>query len=354
MHRMLFYLIVGLRKWERSGFKDFPDVLKVGHHELVRLCAVEGLEAPVHIPSLIKWLKLPVREWGLEDVLEYFPEDALVIDEYGEVSLEAEEFLHIYDVSADKDLEAQLLHVEQGVMKKILSYARDHGLAKDYVRIREFLSRPNHAVITTEELYMFKGKIMNESLRKMFDACYEEVEFIANYRVCPHCGWTLTYHRGEWQCNRGTICHLLADLKDAKHFPETNKNWFRMVPGVQRYVLIPGIAEHQLADRLEKDGYKIDMYPKIDRYDLLVEKDGKSVGLDVKDHHSPFFFARNIVETHEELDVDLYYVIPDARRREGDSGYKEIAIGELKALGRDDIRVVTEGEVYRRIGEWLK
>lgn len=53
--------------------------------------------------------------------------------------------------------------------------------------------------------------------------------------------------------------------------------------GIYRYTMLPGLAELAAKDWLTKKGYKVTLFPQVDRFDLAVELDTHTVFLDMKD-----------------------------------------------------------------------
>ncbi|WP_308800295.1 hypothetical protein [Streptomyces sp. NEAU-H3] len=57
--------------------------------------------------------------------------------------------------------------------------------------------------------------------------------------------------------------------------------------GVWRFVVVPGASELRIKQRLEKLGATVELWPKLDRYDLHVRAGGTEFKIDVKEYRSP-------------------------------------------------------------------
>lgn len=266
-YEMLFNLVIGFKEWEEQKKKTpIPFQVHVGHRLFIYECSRNEVSPPVTLPELIQVLQKPSEEWGIKDIETIFPSDASLLDKEIGVTIEAEDFLEEQS-STDE--------FEQSEMKKILLYCRKHNLEDTYRVIRTFLANPKHSVISFQQWYEFKGKINDQELLKCLSSCYENIEDVDRYRVCPNCGWTLEWKKGAWRCNKENICHVLADFNDLRFFSKTPQKLMRMKSGIQKYTLLPGMSELRIAEKLRKRGHYVILYPNIDEYDILVQKGDK-------------------------------------------------------------------------------
>lgn len=340
VYHMLFNVISGLKEMQEEGFNNLSKKLHTGFHQFIYLNGQSGIEPPRTIPDFISLLHNNAGEWGINDIEEHFPLNRPLLDNDTGISFEADEFLEVMKNPEE---------YEQNIMKSILIYCRENNLQEEYTKIRKFLSNPKHAVITRKQLFIFLVQITHDELSKYVESCYERVINISNYRICPYCKWTLKERAGNWHCNDGGTCHLQAEFMNFNRFEESKQQYLRMKRGIHRYTLLPGIAEHKIAKKLEKRGYEISMYPKIDEADILVEKDGNRLILDVKDHYSPLYFAKHIKQQYKEENLEgVWFVIPRARL-EIFPGY----IDQAKNYYGTPINLVSENELYKRVGDFL-
>ncbi|MFS0615367.1 hypothetical protein [Lederbergia ruris] len=345
IHRVMYNLIVGMQQWQKSSFKDIPKQFLDGFQQFIYLCAKFDVEPPLDIPSLIQRLQLPASEWGIPEIEQLFPSEGRLLDLDIGLSLEADEFLEVY---------AHPNEYEQAAMKDILVYCRDQSLDKEYCKIRTFLSMPKHAVIAYQDLYFFLVEIGDEALIDKIKKCYEEISDLSRYRKCPHCGWTLEWINGNWRCNKENVCHVRADFHMPEEFPKSNMRYFRMTRGIHRYTLLPGISEHNIAERLSNKGYSVQMYPEIDNFDILVKCNGQTLALDVKDFYNPFYLAQYICQKRFEQDwnEDVWYVIPSYRLEIFPAYIQQVKI-YIRDKINENIRFLSEGELYKKVGALL-
>src|SRR5690625_2655918 len=137
-------------------------------------------------------------------------------------------------------------------------------------------------------------------------------------------------------------------------FPESNDQLLRMISGIQRYTLLPGISENNIARRLQARGYSIQMYPNIDDYDILVERNGESIHLDVKDFYDPFYFAKHIYDEYEMkgIDTDIWFIVPNTRLEVFPAYIEQVKMYIKQKIGYK-INLMSEQELYRKVGVLL-
>lgn len=336
---MMFILAKGIKKWDEDKGK-IPDELYVGHGKLLQALVEKGKPFPETIHELLKFLKLPLEEWGMEaELFDLFPkETVLLIENYGlcdEVDGWLEE-----TVSPDEK--------QQKHMLDILKLCRDNGYDQDYKAVRTFITE--NPVITFLQLSDFSNMI-NEDLQPLLKACYEPVNLPYHpIHLCPYCGWTLEKINHELSCST----NLCRQQSDFIYFPvlEQGKH-FRLKKGIQRFVLLPGKSELKMAKSIEKKGYEVELYPEIDQFDIRVKKDNKVMDLDVKDYRYPHYLAQHLIETMSKqpgkYHESSYIVIPKYRIQ----SYPNYMQFLKKALKNSNIKVLTETECYKEIKKVL-
>ncbi|SDT09430.1 hypothetical protein SAMN05444162_3068 [Paenibacillaceae bacterium GAS479] len=309
---LLYLLIAGIQKWNDQK-SVLPHELKQGHMELTKTLLKANRDVPADIPSLIKWLQIPVQEWGLEKSSDV-PFASPILSRYGVITPDTADFMQIYDNPS----EAQSREVYN-----ILQYCRlaSPQLDEPYRQIRTFIIQ--NAVVSAEVLYSFALQFSKE-LSKYILACYDE-EFtskIEHYRKCPRCGWTLSYRNHQWQCGAHDLCgQIQAKAFQPEQWPE-DRRLFRLTEGVHRYTLLPGMTELSLKNKLEQEGFTVELYPDVDRFDLSVKKDGRIITMiDVKDFSHPLNLAYFFNQLKEDQlakyinEKKLLIVIPDYRKQ---------------------------------------
>lgn len=341
LHRMLYDLISGLKKWEEN-MKEVPEQLWNGFQLFIQQCSRFDVIPPSNLADFIKRLQMPVKKWGFSEIEQFIPLDARLIDQDIGVSIDAEEFIDSSVVPSE---------YEQSMIKQILLYCREYDLDDEYRRIRIFLANPKHAVVTRQQLYSFLGDINDKDLAKLFIKCYEEIQEINRYRKCTHCGWTLHSQQGVWRCNKENVCQRYGSGKEPQTFPDEKAIYYRLTSGIQRYTLIPGMAENSIANKLENKGYQITMYPEVDLYDILVKNGNRSIKIDVKDYRQPFYLARYIEQKMMESNwnKDVWYVVPQRHIKDTPLYIERV----YHHLNDWHIRILSEQQLLNKVGELL-
>ncbi|OMD42670.1 hypothetical protein [Paenibacillus odorifer] len=340
-HDTLLFLIIGINKWQ-GNYGKIPDELYKGMLLFIEQTAASKAQPPVDLFHLLQVLHHPSREWGIPDLQDYYPEDAPLLEEFIGLTPDADEFLNRHISPQD---------AEQQYMYEILMYCReeDRQLQQDYTRIRTFLSNPYNAVITSFKLSEFAENFSDLHLTNLIKQCYEEITpVVANYRKCPHCGWTLEYKNDRWRCNKENICHLLADFESLSPLDFDKERVLRLLPGIQRFVLLPGMSEVRIAERLIRKGYEVELYPNVDEYDLSISQDGKRIFLDVKDFRDPRslanFFNHQTPTYLEKYKNQCLIVVPQYRS-ELFASYRERSMALLNETAREYIKMIMENEI---------
>lgn len=147
-----------------------------------------------------------------------------------------------------------------------------------------------------------------------------------HFLACPRCTWPMRAGRDTVECASpecragGARFHRadetltpLGDRLPPVPIPVADR--VRLLRGVWRYTLLPGLAELQLASRLEAIvGIQVELWPQRDRFDLLVRRAGREWRVDVKDWTSPIALARALLR--RSADADMWIVVPEHRRRD--------------------------------------
>lgn len=295
---LFYYLSAGAKEWEKN-FHKIPRKILKGHQLLIHACAINKIKPPTDISMLVRMLMQPIEKWGIEQMTNVLPGNAQVISANYGVTEEAEDFLSYYKHPEEE---------QNAVMEKILAYCRAQNLQDEYVNIRMFLSNPAYAVVSAVELAKFRRRISHVELAGFFMMCYEEVSYIANFKKCPNCGWTLTEQNGAWRCNKDHTCRQLSNFTNVKFFSFDQEKVYRMTSGIQKYTLLPGMAEEKIATRLRKKGYSIIIYPEVDQDDIAIEFDYQTIYVDVKDYRNPYTLAHYLIDKNPPS--TSWYVIP--------------------------------------------
>lgn len=347
VNNMLYQLIIGLQQWRVSP-TTIPNELRKGHLMLVKMRLFSNAQAPSDISSLIRFMQEPVSDWKIDLTNVAFPQDAPLLIRHMGLSPEAMDFLQDYQSPYE---------AHQKEVYEILMYCRqaEPSLTVTYGQIRMFLSTPINAIITGIQLHSFARSVRDPELSKRIQACYEPIsDDVTDFRKCNRCGWTLHFHNHQWRCGVEDICGQLESRGEPLELENSREMLYRLKEGVHRYTLLPGLAELQLANRLIKKEYKVEMYPDVDRYDLAVHESDQVIYFDVKDYRNPYSLAAYFnqldsvtLEMYKEEHV--YIVIPTYRKRSYRQYIRQV-LNSLEPAIRKDIKIIDERAVLRIVG----
>lgn len=305
-----------------------------------------------------------LNEWAaamLQPAEKWLPEAEVLFDPAAPLwendgwSREAEEFMQAFGNPEE---------YQEQTVAKVVTYCREFQQQEGdlyqeaYVRFRSFLSDPERAVVSEEELNKMAKAFSDEFLKRQLRACYEPFPDWKEARKCPYCGWSLHHHKGMWRCGRTNVCFQLEEkfswsLQTASPFNfAEGTHVYRLRPGIQRYTLIPGIPEHRIAAKLAAT-YPVELYPEVDRFDIGIRLADQVHYVDVKCFRRSTHLATYIEQLSDEgletFRTHACFVIPDEYAREG---YIQHIQSRIKKLG---VKVYRERDFYRclRRGELL-
>ncbi|QSF46190.1 restriction endonuclease-related protein [Paenibacillus tianjinensis] len=344
VEEILYYLIEGLEKWELSKDK-IPESLQKGHRLFSRALMEQGSPPPADIVALLKILQKPPKEWGLPDAATLLSDKPLVIPYVG-ISAAARDFKLIYESPEEA-------HVKE--VLAILQYCRNNTpqLDEQYRKIRMFLIK--HPVVTLSEFLPFSLSLGEGELFKSVQNCYQNITLEASrYRKCPRCGWTLDYRNHQWRCGIEDICGQVESREQYLQDWNSKEPLFRLRFGIYRYTLLPGLVEVRARDNLVQSGYKVVMFPDVDRFDLEVEMGRYSIYFDMKDFSNPFslakFFNEQTVYQLQKYSQDEVYVVIPEYRRQRYPNYV-FTVKRLLRTHANHIRIIDERDILRMLKE---
>lgn len=341
---MIYFIAKGLEQWEKKGWMEIPDILHKGHLLFMKNTLQSNMP-PNNIFDLIKLLHEPVEKWGMDGIEKLLPGDATFLVEGFGLSIDIEDFLEEYRFPAEFD---------QSVMKEILNYCRDNSLDEEYRKIRSIIASPDNAVLTYVRLRKILFSIKDNVLYQLFESCYEQVPHnIDNYKKCPHCGWTVSFIKGNWRCNKEQICGHFQSFERLESYKFSEGELvYRIRPGIQRYVLLTGIIEEKICERLK--GYDAVLYPNIDEFDIRINVNDTLIDLDVKDYRSPRMLANAFNNKNsgylEKYHKNAYVIIPNYRLKMNPN-YKELVSSSLSKESSVYIQIMTERELFKCLKE---
>ncbi|MDF5758378.1 hypothetical protein [Spongiactinospora sp. TRM90649] len=285
----------------------------------------------------------------------------LVVDQDGQVTedafdldLEQRMLLHTLrkldkaaGLMSDRELQAE---IDQETVYTLLRKRGDQAV---YVAGRsDLIKRPAGS----------KDELCELRLPPMVVDFYKEIPYDSVYRgwwfPCPICAWPMRlvarknigvpvgtarcWHAPHADMGASYLFRLPTDLsapellpepspprpdgREAVLYPDVKKvpqarpidGHKALVRGIWRYTTVPGLPELALRDRLTERGLKVEMWPGLDAYDLLVEvgpKRGKKqkFKVDVKDYTSATTLAKLVHAQEGDRGGADWLVVPDYR-----------------------------------------
>lgn len=344
IHETIYVQLIALKKLQKALQGDeftMPETVIHARRRLARLFLISGRKPLVGLNDWAAAMLRPMKEW--------LPESSFLIDPEAPLweedgwSRDAEDFMRAYGKPED---------YQEQTVAKVVEYCRQYQDQQGYVRFRSFLSDPDWAVVSEEQLNQMAASFSDEFLKQQIRACYEPYTEWNHGRKCPNCGWSLTMKSGSWRCGRTNVCHKLEEafewsLQTAEPFSfKKGTHVYRLRPGIHRYILVPGIPEKRIADHLAKT-HHIERYPEQDRFDLCIHQDEQKIYLDVKCFRRPTHLATYIERLGEgrlePFRNDAYFVVPDEYVYVK-SGYIDQVNNRIEHLG---VTVYQEKELYQ-------
>ncbi|PER25006.1 restriction endonuclease-related protein [Bacillus cereus] len=341
---MIYSIAKGLAQWEEKGWTEIPETLYKGHLLFMKN-ALQSNMHPNNVFDLIKLLHEPVEKWGIDGIEKLLPSDSTFLVEGFGLSIDIEDFLEEYTSPEEFD---------QSVMKEILQYCRDNGLDEEYRKIRSILASPDNAVLTYVRLRSMLYSIKDNTLKQLLENCYEEVPHsIDNYKKCPYCGWTVSFIKGRWRCNKEQICGHFQSFERLETYEfSKDETVYRVRPGIQRYVSLTGMIEEKIWNRLKE--YDAVLYPDIDEFDIRINVNDTLIDLDVKDYRSPRMLANAFNDKNsrqlQKYHKNSYIIIPNYRLKMNPN-YKELVCSSLNKESSAYIQIMTERELFKCLKE---
>ena len=270
------------------------------------LSAIEQkLEPPKSVWDFLDLANQPLKQWYL-----------ILPDELLRASLLENGYLTetCLELALDNpDVEAEL--TEWDIVGEALSTARDAGEPELYRAFRQFLIE--NPLIESFDLQRLAPELRR--LKPVLSRAYEEVPTLhrhkGNYWRCETCGDLLQLVRDGWCCET----HYVTPQRSPRGLPINTKDTvLRLKRGLRRYVFKPGLAELELATKLEKLNLRVELWPNYDAYDLRIQfADGEVWAVDVKDWANPYLLAKRISALPPTPKFDkAFFVFPDRRKTE--------------------------------------
>lgn len=357
----------------RDNFTDFPTVWKKSSILLLQLTMEYGLNDftfPLTIDEQYILWKTPLYKWPIRYFNELFQK---VIDEEPVlfnyfITDYCEELASKYD--DDPNI---------SIFKEIIDETRFNKEDKEYKDIRKFIVENPIITITELDRHLFVTFSGNaRKYRDRIERLYEEIpnEYALDngyFYSCPYCGWTLKKNKKtagsfksdkpfQYRCNTDKcITHAKKwEIKESL----LAKQYLRVKPSIQKYVVEPGIVELELYQKLLKafdEKYKehsidkVTLYPNCDFADIKLEfSDGEVWMVDVKDWKLAQALANDLnkegmFKSRERVDFNRgFLVVPTT--------YGNDYINQLKARWNESDRyeVLTDRQFVQLVNKELE
>lgn len=326
MEMILTRFAHGLIEQERRARDGkFESVMKLNPHirhaweQLSYHCWSVGIKPPATVPELVTWLHKAPTQWTQPpEALGIEPKWTQPLMEDGAPTEFADSLAEVLKGETQTRLALEDLH-----FRKLHTLCREMGKPELYSRLRTFLIR--NPILEDVFDQIEADFTWGDTVRPLLRECYEPIPLACvkshhgkkQIALCPHCGWTLQWKRGEARCHTGGPCTLAAqgDLGLNAIWKSYQPEMQRTKEGIQRYVVAPEVLLIQLHDRLsQRRGVICALFPEFDAYDLLIRWDGGAWAVDLKDHKHPARLARKLPPfaryPHWER---AFYVFPDYR-----------------------------------------
>jgi len=289
----------------------YPTPLQRGLDRLVVSCLRQGATPPHSLPDLLDWCRRPLNEWHLALPPEAIaPTDALLDGD--RVTGATESW-----ACASPDVEAELS--EQRFFISLYNACRTANAQETYVAFRRLLIR--QPVLTEFELQRRaldpELTLVSDHLQSAYETAPRAFQIGDEYIGWGYFGKLLTpASKGSLQCEE-EHCRLKGRVKQGRRLPaRQGVLWLKR--GLRRFIAAPGRAELRLAERLQKLGLQVELWPAFDNYDLrLTFSNDEAWAVDVKDWANPFLLARQVKPFPATPPwTRAYFVFPNERQQQ--------------------------------------
>ena len=357
----------------RERCDDFPSIWKKASVQLLELSeahGIDGFKFPLTINEQFKLLAIPLHTWEIRYFDKLFNKssnDEPILYHYG-ITDYCRELAELNGDDPEEVIE----------FKAILDETRHNNETEIYTKIRRFVIE--NPVISNDDLdfqllSIFTGEASKYRLR--IHNLYEEIpqEYIQSdgyFYKCPYCGWTLKRSLSpistlspeeayKFKCNTDKCRFHTTEWYLGEHI--LSKGYLRVKPGIQKYIVEPGIVElvlykkiYKLFDEAHVDGADkmVVLYPNCDYADISITfKNGVQWIIDVKDWKLPQALAMKLNE--KELFSGLNYINFDRGLLVIPESYEKDYISSLKVRWNesDKYEVLKVNQLIKEIKEGL-
>lgn len=235
---------------------------------------------------------------------------------------------------------------------------------EEYVRFRLFLSETEFRDSISLEYAIANLKLPMEIVQILKTSFSCRKRYRSEVKACPVCGKPISGKQENFCDNEVCNWYIQKEKLEPKIVKLQGKA-MELLPGVYRFCLLPGIAERKIYQKL-KELYGTDyvsLYPHVDKYDIDVQKDNRTVHLDIKDVSNPWRLFKILTESSDlskllySKEDPVYVVIPEHRISiYMQMNKKHSYIEQLRSYLKEaeiDIRVIRESRLSAMLnGEW--
>ncbi|WP_124726794.1 hypothetical protein [Staphylospora marina] len=341
IHELLTLQMDGIRKYIDQ--QDHQSVRKA-MNALAAYLMSRGLKPPSALNQWFEWLARPVGTWVDSSHEDLFNLAEPVFDRrIKDISFAAFCFSQRFGSTDDYQTRPVL---------QVRDHCKQHHSEEGYVRFRSILTQSKFAVLDQEDYVRLISDEKDLIIREQLMKCYERIDDWREYRKCPRCGWTLHFERGEWRCGTYNACWKVSKhgFIHPKAFRfKKGSRVYRLKPGIHRSVLVPGLPEQRIYEKVRKTYPQAELYPNFDHDgDIRVDLGGCRVLFDVKSYLSPHGLAKHLELSKNGENVQVI-VIPSEYEVEGGPLYVKRLKSRLS--GRKDLQIISERKIIRYLKE---
>jgi hypothetical protein len=321
--------VLQAKEAEREGKPlklPYPAPLQRGLDVLSAICLQARVDPPRSVPDLLAWCRRSLTSWPLQ-----LGGDAAVPGDRLLDRVEPTQLCEEWAV-ASGDVEGEVQ--EQRLVRDVLATCRAADAQGAYVAFRRLLiERP---VMTALELHQQMGDpsltLVADHVRCAYLPAPAEAVLGGQVFCCRGCRNLLTRDDADQLVCFDERCRRLANQRPGRVLPASEGVFWLMRP-LRTFVAAPGRAEIRLADRLTRQGLRVELWPSFDAYDIrVVFPSGRAWAVDVKDWANPFLLARHVRRIPDAPVWELaFFVFPQERLRRPD--YLRAFRGHSRALG---------------------
>lgn len=272
-------------------------------------------QPPLSLRELVEAFETPIDEW--------LPScDVLTLVEYGMATTDCEDLVEDMASSILEDIEQRVIRAAMHNLSGRL------GEASTYTQFRRFLVE--HAWASHEDavrISLSVGLELNRLYEYIPGAARVSRDGAEFFYPCPRCRWPMSIRESLLSCRRSPSClkagaqfrltanGLIALGRFVRPDPIPVAGNVSLRSGIWRYTVLPGLAELDLAARLEAvTDVEVQLWPYVDAYDLDVRRGEHHWCVDVKDYASVTALASHLrVHTPRR---PTWIVVPDERKEQ--------------------------------------